>query len=78
MSLQSEMPKTVSRASKNQCAHCYGKFGMVRRGSAGTQFCSARCMETYQRKINEALEEKKRWYAYLRHSDVARGSRHPA
>jgi hypothetical protein len=68
MSLQSEIPKTVSRAAeKNQCAHCYGKFGMIRRSAAGNQFCSARCMESYQRKIAEALEEKKRWYAYLRH-----------
>lgn len=76
MSLQREEQKAESRAAlKNQCTHCYGKFGLIRRsGGAGAQFCSALCMESHARKISEAVEEKKRWYAYLRYSNLSQSS----
>ena len=48
----------------NRCAHCAGKFGLIRHARAAKQFCSARCVEAYLRALPAKAADKRRVGAF--------------
>jgi len=47
-------------ANRNQCAHCGGKFGLVRQRKAFMQFCSIRCLEAHRSAADAQGEQARR------------------
>ncbi len=52
-------------ARPKRCAQCGKPFGLIRRRSAGLQFCSAPCMDGHAEGVRKAVEAKARWYSFL-------------
>jgi hypothetical protein len=50
---------------RKRCAHCGKPFGLIRRHSAGMQFCSVQCMDKQAEGVRKAVEAKARWYRFL-------------
>jgi hypothetical protein len=46
--------------NRNQCAHCGGKFGLVRQRKAFMQFCSVRCLEAHRGAADVEDEQARR------------------
>lgn len=46
--------------NRNQCAHCGGKFGLVRQRKAFLQFCSVRCLEAHRSAADAQTEQARR------------------
>ena len=46
---------------KNHCAHCHGKFGLVRHRRAFKSFCSRKCVDHYKAWIRAEVGKRKGW-----------------
>jgi hypothetical protein len=44
----------------NRCAHCHGKFGLVRHRRAFKPFCSKQCLDRYK-VCRRAVRTRKVW-----------------
>ena len=53
---------------KQRCAHCGGRFGLIRDRWYGHQFCRAKCREAYLDKLALDRERVKRWLGLLARS----------
>jgi hypothetical protein len=48
-----------------RCAHCGGKFGLVRQRWFNLQFCSRRCLDLYRDKLQQDRDRITRWFSFL-------------
>ena len=60
--------------SKNRCAYCGGKFGLVLHHSWRLRFCRQMCKDQYAANVKELRADS--WFDYLFH-EHARSSRAP-
>jgi endogenous inhibitor of DNA gyrase (YacG/DUF329 family) len=49
-----------------RCAHCGGKFGLIRQTWFKTQFCSKKCRDRHLDRLAQDRERVRRWFACLR------------
>jgi hypothetical protein len=50
-----------NEASKNHCAYCHGKFGMVRHRRAFKAFCSQKCVDQHQTWLRAEVRKRRSW-----------------
>lgn len=50
-----------------RCAHCNGRFGLVRYRRGMQQFCKRKCREDYAREQFLEVRRRQSWYEYLMH-----------
>jgi hypothetical protein len=48
-----------------RCAHCGGKFGLVRYKWYSQQFCRKRCREAYVDKLAADRDRLRRWLGFI-------------
>jgi hypothetical protein len=53
---------------RTRCAHCGGKFGLIRHRWFRNQFCSKRCQEKFLAKLVQDRDRVQRWLDFLKPS----------
>jgi hypothetical protein len=53
------------QAMHNHCAHCHGKFGLVRHRRTSKSFCSQRCVDQHKAWLRVQRAKRKGWFDCL-------------
>jgi hypothetical protein len=53
------------QAMHNHCAHCHGKFGLVRHRWASKSFCSRKCLDQHTAWLRAQRAKGKGWFDCL-------------